>query len=187
MMDNAVKHLTRLVRSGAITPQTYAECLNAITENPPIPAPRQRSNTIGDGAHTEETPGERPIPPSRRRRAPRDAQLAEETPGERPIPPPRRQRAPRNAQLAEETPGERPIPPPRRRRALRGVPLAEGTLGERQLEFHRTRWTVGAYLRGWQMDVPQGHPHGADPWAFLEGVRPQIRVKLEEEIEAERG
>ena len=32
------------------------------------------------------------------------------------------------------------------------------------------------------MDVPQGHPHDADPRAFLEGVRPQIRAKLEEEI-----
>ena len=34
------------------------------------------------------------------------------------------------------------------------------------------------------MDVPQGHPYGADPRAFLEGVRPQIRAKLEEEIKA---
>ena len=37
------------------------------------------------------------------------------------------------------------------------------------------------------MDVPQGHPNGADPRAFLEGVRPQIRVKLEEEIKALNG
>ena len=37
------------------------------------------------------------------------------------------------------------------------------------------------------MDVPQGHPHGADPMAFLEGVRPQIQTKLEEEIEALNG
>ena len=34
------------------------------------------------------------------------------------------------------------------------------------------------------MDVPQGHPHGAEPRAFLEGVRPQILAKLEEEIKA---
>ena len=34
------------------------------------------------------------------------------------------------------------------------------------------------------MDVPQGHPHSADPRAFLEGVRPQIRAKFEEEIKA---
>ena len=37
------------------------------------------------------------------------------------------------------------------------------------------------------MDVPQGHPNGADPRAFLEGVRPQIWVKLEEEIKALNG
>ena len=33
-------------------------------------------------------------------------------------------------------------------------------------------------------EVPQGYPHGADPRAFLGGVRPQIRAKLEEEIKA---
>ena len=37
------------------------------------------------------------------------------------------------------------------------------------------------------MDVPQGHPHGADPRAFLEGVRSQIWAKLEEEIKALNG
>ena len=37
------------------------------------------------------------------------------------------------------------------------------------------------------MDVPQGHPNDADPRAFLEGVRPQIQAKLEEEIEALNG
>ena len=37
------------------------------------------------------------------------------------------------------------------------------------------------------MDVPQGRPHGADPRAFLEGVQPQIRAKLEEEIKALNG
>ena len=34
------------------------------------------------------------------------------------------------------------------------------------------------------MDVPKGHPLGADPKAFLEGLRPQIYDKLEEEIRA---
>ena len=37
------------------------------------------------------------------------------------------------------------------------------------------------------MYVPQGYPHGADPRAFLEGVRPQIRAKLEKEIKALNG
>ena len=34
------------------------------------------------------------------------------------------------------------------------------------------------------MDVHKGHPLGADPKAFLEGLRPQIYDKLEEEIRA---
>ena len=37
------------------------------------------------------------------------------------------------------------------------------------------------------MDVPQGHPYGADPRDFLEGVRPQIRAKLEKEIKGLNG
>ncbi|KAK3740268.1 hypothetical protein RRG08_031987 [Elysia crispata] len=34
------------------------------------------------------------------------------------------------------------------------------------------------------MEVPQGHPQGADPRAFLESAEPQIRKKLEEELRA---
>ena len=41
-MDDAVKHLARLLRSRAITPQTYAEGLSALAEIPPTPVPRQR-------------------------------------------------------------------------------------------------------------------------------------------------
>ena len=37
------------------------------------------------------------------------------------------------------------------------------------------------------MHVPKGHPLGADPKAFLEGLRPQIYNKLEEEIRAVYG
>ena len=46
---------------------------------------------------------------------------------------------------------------------------------------------IGSFLRGWQMDVPIGHPLVADPKAFLEGLRPQIYNKLEEEIRALNG
>ena len=92
-----------------------------------------------------------------------------------------------------------PVPPntgeqPRRRRILPAPPSTgeqprrRRTLpNPQQLAFHRTRWTIGTYLRGWQMNVPQGHPNGADPMAFLEGVRPQIQTKLEEEISALNG
>ena len=78
-------------------------------------------------------------------------------------------------EILSQMPDERPILTPRRRRPF---------LVPRQLVFRRTRWVIGSFLRGWQMDVPQGHPDGADPRAFLEGVRPQIRAKLEEEIKS---
>ena len=48
--------------------------------------------------------------------------------------------------------------------------------------FFRTPWVIGKFLRGWQMDVPLGHPHGIDPRAFLKEVHPLIKKKLIEEI-----
>ena len=141
-----VTYLARLLRSGAITPHTYAEGLSALAETPPTPVPRQRR--------------EPPTPAPRQRR-------------ERPTPAPRQRRpipGPRDVPTAEmdayieeilsEMPGERPIPAPRRRRPISAP---------RQLVFRRTRLVIGSFLRGCQMDVHQGHPHGADPRAFLEG------------------
>ena len=55
-------------------------------------------------------------------------------------------------------------------------------LEQEGLVFRRTQWAIGNFLRGWQMDVPRGHRLGADPLVFLDGVRPQIRQKLTEEI-----
>ena len=66
-----------------------------------------------------------------------------------------------------------PIPAPRRR-APAPIPAPR-----RGLFFRRTRWAIGNFLRSWQMDVPRGYQ---DPLAFLNGVRPQIRQKLTEEI-----
>ena len=37
------------------------------------------------------------------------------------------------------------------------------------------------------MDVPEGHPQGEDPMAFLEEVEHLIRKKLEEELKALKG
>ena len=54
------------------------------------------------------------------------------------------------------------------------------------LTFFQTPWVIGNFLRGWQMNIPVEHPLEADPRAFLEGVRPQIRSKLEEELQALR-
>ena len=53
-----------------------------------------------------------------------------------------------------------------------------------ELAFRQTPWALGNFLRGWQMDVPRGHPQGADPRAFLESVESQIQKKLEEELRA---
>ena len=46
---------------------------------------------------------------------------------------------------------------------------------------------VGKYLRGWELEVPQGHSLEADPKSFLEGVRPQIVAKLKEEATELKG
>ena len=65
--------------------------------------------------------------------------------------------------------------------------LFYGAVKTDKLVLRQTPWVIGNYLRGWQMDVPDGHPLGADPKAFLKGVRPKIRDKLEEEIQALNG
>ena len=46
---------------------------------------------------------------------------------------------------------------------------------------------VGRYLRGWEVVVPQGHSLSADPKSFLDGVRPQVMLKLKEEVAALQG
>ena len=55
------------------------------------------------------------------------------------------------------------------------------------LVFRQTPWAIGKFLRGWQMDVPKGHPQGADPRAFLVEIEPQIQKELEEELKALKG
>ena len=47
-----------------------------------------------------------------------------------------------------------------------------------ELTFRRARWAIGNFLRSWKMDVPEGHPQGADPRTFLESVEPKIHEKL---------
>ena len=48
--------------------------------------------------------------------------------------------------------------------------------------FYRTPWVIGNFLRGWQMDISEGHPSGVDVRAFMQEVRPQDTKKLTEEI-----
>ena len=46
---------------------------------------------------------------------------------------------------------------------------------------------MGHYLRGWRINVPEGHYLSADPRAFLEVVRPKIYQKLVDEVQALKG
>ena len=155
-IDDAVKQLARLF----LTRQTYVEGLAALSVTPRIPTPCQAP-----------TPAPRPPAP---RRPPTPA------PRQPPTPTP----AERDAYIEEilsQMPGERPTPAPRRRRPIpRQRPIPS------PLVFRRTRWTMGEYLRGWKMDVSQGHPDGADPRAFY-GVRPPTQAKVKEEIKALNG
>ena len=52
-----------------------------------------------------------------------------------------------------------------------------------ELVFYRTPLVIGRFLRGLQMDIPEGHPSGVDVRAFM----PRIHDKLEEEILALNG
>ena len=100
---------------------------------------------------------------------------------ERPTPAPRfRNEAPTPAPVSTKGRNDAPTPAPRRRN---DTPQKRS----RGLVFRRTQWAIGNFLRCWQMDVPQGYPLGADPLTFLEGLRPQIRQKLTEEILAIKG
>ena len=51
-----------------------------------------------------------------------------------------------------------------------------------ELVFYRTPWVIGSFLRGWQMDISDGHPSGVDVRAFMQEVEPRIHDMLEEEI-----
>ena len=104
----------------------------------------------------------------------------------RPTPPPRKAKARKRKAIQEEFD---PIPS---HKVLRSVEDYQNELlglfeEPEEIAFRRTQWTLGNFLRGWQMDVPQGHPQGADPRIFLQSVEPQIREKLEEELRALRG
>ena len=101
----------------------------------------------------------------------------------RPSPPPRKAKERKRKAIEKEFD---PIP---RHKVLRSVKdyqdEIQGLFAENktdELTFRQTPWALGNFLRGWQLDVPRGHPQGADPRAFLEGTESQIRRKLEEEL-----
>ena len=103
----------------------------------------------------------------------------------RPIPPPRRAKERKRKAIQEEFD---PIPSHKVLRSVKDYQdELQGLFEPEELAFRQAPWALGNFLRGWQMDVPQGHPQGADPRTFLESVEPQIREKLEEELRALRG
>ena len=82
-------------------------------------------------------------------------------------------------ELQREVPSGKPAPP---------APSTPQVPSKTQrLEFERSKWVVGRYLRGWEVVVPQGHSLSADPKSFLEGVRPQVMLKLKEVVAALQG
>ena len=112
----------------------------------------------------------------------------------RPSPPPRKAKERKRKALEEEFD---PIP---RHKSLRSAVPKEQYLDDildfsfdkkeaktDELVFKQTPWALGNFLRGWQMDVPKGHPQGADPRAFLEDAELLIQKKLEEELKALKG
>ena len=125
----------------------------------------------------------------------------------RPSPPPRvaKQRAKERKRKALEEEFD-PILAQVPHKSLRSDVVADGTSQQEQyldeildfsfdkkeaktdeLVFKQTPWALGNFLRGWQMDVPKGHPQGADPRAFLEDAELLIQKKLEEELKALKG
>ena len=103
----------------------------------------------------------------------------------RPPPPPRKAKERKRKAIEKEFD---PIP---HHKVLRSVKdyqdEIQGLFAENktdELTFRQTPWALGNFLKGWQLDVPRGHPQGADPRAFLESTETQIRRKLEEELRA---
>ena len=178
-MDTAVNQLNVLLRQGVISVQTYVDGLDAIAlrrecptpaprRQPPTPAPRRQSST----QRIAEI------------QAPAVVQSILDTPipeAYRPIPPPRKPRERKRKAIIEE------FNPAVKKPKTIQKDILDHPLEQEGLVFRRTQWAIGDFLRGWQMDVPQGHPLGADPLTFLEVVRPQIRQKLTEEILAIKG
>ncbi|GFR99473.1 hypothetical protein ElyMa_006374500, partial [Elysia marginata] len=115
-----------------------------------------------------------------------------------PIPPLRRKKAAKRKAIEEEFD---PVP---RSKSLRSVEDYEDEILEvfeeerkrrnNTLTFWQAPWTIGNFLRGWQMDVPKGEihmgflevldPYQVDPQVFLEVANPKIRKKLKEELKA---
>ena len=87
----------------------------------------------------------------------------------RPSPAPRKKIAAKRKSIFEQFD---PLPP---QKAIRTVQDYQQEILEvfeeeqrHKLVFYRTPWVIGSFLRGWQMDIPEGHPSGVDVTAFMQ-------------------
>ncbi|GFS10029.1 hypothetical protein ElyMa_006636600 [Elysia marginata] len=132
-----------------------------------------------------------PIPEAAKERLPNPLKIRKYSP----IPPPRPKKTAKRKAIEKEFD---PVPPSK---SLRTVKDYEDEILEVFEEarkrginnkpiFWKAPWTIGNFLRGWQMYIPEGGPYYVlvgvvplpDPQAFLESVTPQICKKLKEEL-----
>ena len=106
----------------------------------------------------------------------------------RPSPAPRKKKGAKRKAILEQFD---PLPP---QMAIRTVQDYQQEILEvfkeeqrHEFVFYRMLWVIGSLLRGWQMDIPEGHPSGVDVTAVMQEVGPRIHDKLEEEILALNG
>jgi hypothetical protein len=59
--------------------------------------------------------------------------------------------------------------------------------GNSSLQFEHASYSVGNYLRGWILRLPEGHPLEADPYTFLGSLGVLMKRKITGEIVAMRG
>jgi hypothetical protein len=59
--------------------------------------------------------------------------------------------------------------------------------GNSSLQFRHTPYSVENYFRAWVLRLPEGHPHEADPYAFLGSLGVLMKRKITGDIVAMRG
>ena len=68
------------------------------------------------------------------------------------------------------------------RKELKKNRFSKPAFSNEELQFKKTPWAIGKFLRGWQMNVPDGHIYGSDTNVFLSHIRPKIIAKLKNEL-----
>ena len=131
---------------------------------------------------------DKPIPDFVKRRLLKPLKPGNYRPSHTPPTPPHKKKAAKRKVILEE------FDPQPHQKAVRTVQDYQQEILEvfqeeqrNELVFYRTPWVIGSFLRGWQMDIPEGHLSGVDVRAFMQEVEPRIHDKLEGEILAVNG